>query len=63
MEKFSKRRDELFLKLGKVALRKYEDKEDSFKPKTLEAQYLNYQKQEEFNHLRKLKMLLIQFLI
>ena len=25
MEKFSKRRDELFLKLGKVALRKYED--------------------------------------
>ncbi len=44
MEKFSKRRDELFLKLGKVALRKYEDKEDPFKPKTLEAQFLNYQK-------------------
>lgn len=43
-EKFSKRRDDLLLKLGQMALKKFEDKEDEFKPKILEAQFLTYQK-------------------
>jgi hypothetical protein len=30
--------------MGQLALKKYEDKEDDFKPKSLEAQYLTYQK-------------------
>ena len=44
IEKFTKRRDELLLKMGNLAIRKYEDEEDSFKPKTLESQILNCQK-------------------
>ena len=55
-EKFAKRRDDLLLKLGRIALKKYEDKEDDFKPKTLEPQYLTYQKLA--NRLEKEKKLL-----
>ncbi len=44
IEQYTKRRDNLFLRMGQLALRKYEDKEDDFKPKSLEAQYLSYQK-------------------
>ena len=44
IEKFTKRREDLMLKLGQVALKKFEDKEDDFKPKVLEAQFLNCQK-------------------
>ena len=44
VEQYTKRRDDLFLRMGQLALRKYEDKEDDFKPKSLEAQYLTYQK-------------------
>ena len=44
IEKFTKRREDLMLKLGQVALKKYGDKEDDFKPKVLEAQFLNCQK-------------------
>ena len=43
-ELFSKRRDDLLLKLGRIALKKYQDEEDDFKPKTLESQFLTYQK-------------------
>ena len=46
-ELFSKRRDDLLLKLGRIALKKYQDEEDDFKPKTLESQYLTYQKLAE----------------
>ena len=44
IETYTKRRDDLFLRMGQLALRKYEDKEDDFKPKSLEPQYLTYQK-------------------
>ena len=44
IEQYTKRRDDLFLRMGQLALRKYEDKDDDFKPKSLEAQYLTYQK-------------------
>jgi HEAT repeat protein len=41
-EKFTKKRDEIFLRLGKLAIKKYESGE--FQPKTLEGYYLTYQK-------------------
>ena len=44
IEHYTKRRDDLFFRMGQLALKKYEDKEDDFKPKSLEAQYLTYQK-------------------
>ena len=44
IEQYTKRRDDLFLRMGQLALRKYEDNDDDFKPKSLEAQYLTYQK-------------------
>ncbi len=47
IEKFTKRRDDLLLKLGQLALKKFEDKEDDFKPKVLEPQYLTCQRLSE----------------
>lgn len=44
IEKFTKRRDDLLLKLGELALKKYENPHEDFKPKIMEAQYLTYQK-------------------
>ena len=44
IETFSKRRDDLLLRLGRLAIKKYEDQEDDFKPKILETQYLSYHK-------------------
>ena len=44
IEHYTKRRDDLFLRMGQLALKKYEDKDDDFKPKSLESQYLTYQK-------------------
>ncbi|MBU1108293.1 MAG: HEAT repeat domain-containing protein [Candidatus Riflebacteria bacterium] len=41
-ERFSKKRDELFLKMGQMALKKYEAGE--FQPKQLEAYFLSWQK-------------------
>ncbi|MFZ5953274.1 MAG: HEAT repeat domain-containing protein [Candidatus Rifleibacteriota bacterium] len=41
-EKFSKKRDELFAKMGKMTIKHYESGE--FQPKTLEGYYLTYQK-------------------
>ena len=43
-EKFSKRRDDLLLKLGQIALKKFEDKDDEFKPKILESSAMTCQK-------------------
>lgn len=51
-EKFSKKRDELFLRLGKLAFRKYESEE--FQPRCLEGYYLTYQKlQHKIDQSRK----------
>ncbi|MDD3146380.1 MAG: hypothetical protein PHD82_03675, partial [Candidatus Riflebacteria bacterium] len=41
-EKFSKRRDDLFLKLGQIALKRYENEE--YRHKALEAHFYTYQK-------------------
>ncbi len=41
-EKFSKRRDDLFLKLGQIAIKKYEKEE--YRHKALEAHFYTYQK-------------------
>lgn len=41
-EKFVKKRDELFLRLGQLAIKKYTSEE--FQPKSLEPYYLTYQK-------------------
>jgi len=41
-EKFSKKRDELFLRLGQLSIKKYTSEE--FQPKSLEPYYLTYQK-------------------
>lgn len=44
VEKFTKRRDDLLLKLGQVAIKKYDDKDDDFKPKILESSFQTCQK-------------------
>lgn len=41
-EKFTKKRDDLLLKMGKLAVKKYQSEE--FQPKPLEGYYLTYQK-------------------
>jgi HEAT repeat protein len=41
-DKFSKKREELFLRMGRLALKKYED--EVFQPKPLEPYFLSYRK-------------------
>ena len=44
-EKFTKKRDDLFQKMGKVAIRKYESEE--YQPKPLEGYFITYQKLQQ----------------
>ena len=47
VEMFTKRREDLLLKMGQIALKKFDNKEDDFKPKILEASFATYQKLEK----------------
>lgn len=54
VEKFSKKREELFIKLGRASMRKYLSEE--FQPKTLEPYFLNWEKLNKKLALEKKKL-------